>query len=139
MKRLFFYMVALFAAITLGSCSLDNDDANFEFAYLQIVEVEVPESFDVNDTYQINVTYLRSDECTFFQGFDVIKVDQTTREVVVVGSVFTDQTTCVEVNQEVQTSFDFQVLYSDTYHFKFWSGEDENGNPQFIEVDIPVN
>ncbi len=139
MKRLFFYLAILLTTIITGSCSLDNDDVNFEFSYLQIVDVEVPESFDLNDIYQIKVTYLRSDECTFFQGFDVVRVDQTTREVVVISSILTDEEQCAEVNQEIETSFDFQVLYTGTYLFKFWTGENENGNPQFIEVEVPVN
>ncbi|PCJ97749.1 MAG: hypothetical protein COA50_04285 [Flavobacteriaceae bacterium] len=136
---MFFYLVVFLTMVTLGSCSLDNDDVNFEFAYLQIVNVEVPESFEFENTYKINVTYLRSDECTFFQRFDVAKTGETTREFVVIGSVLTDEEQCTEVNQEIETSFDFQVLYSDTYFFKFWTGEDENGNPQFIEVEVPVN
>lgn len=139
MKRLLFYLVILLTTIITGSCSLDNDDVNFEFAYLQIVDVEVPESFILDDIYQIKVTYLRSDECTFFQKFDVFQVDQTTREVVVIGSILTDQEQCAEVNQEIETSFDFQVLYSGTYLFKFWTGEDDNGDPQFIEIRVPVN
>lgn len=139
MRKILCYITTVTLSLLLGSCSLDNDDANFEFSYLKILDVEIPETFDFNAIYKIKVTYLRPDECDYFHAFDVIKVDETTREVVIIGSTLTDQVECPTVNQEIETSFDFQVLYTGTYLFKFWTGEDTNGNQQFLEIEVPVN
>ncbi len=138
MKRSFFLLFAILATLSFSSCDLDDDDVNFHFASLQVLSVEMPESFDFNETYKIKVTYLRPDDCTFFEGFDVKKTDITTRNVVAVGYVL-DKEACTQVTQEVETSFDFVVLYTDTYLFRFWTGEDENGEQQYLEIEVPVN
>ncbi len=60
------------------SCDLDDDDAqNFHFTTLTVLEADVPESFELNETYDIEVTYLRPNSCTFFEGFDVTNTAET--------------------------------------------------------------
>lgn len=137
MKRLvlIFGMVAI--GFGLNSCKLDDDGVNFHFAPLEVVDVVLPESFQLNGRYQIIVTYNRPDDCTFFEGFDVVEKDVTVRNVVVVGSVITDRD-CTEQAEEVQATFNFVVLYDQTYTFRFWQGEDENGDAKFLEVEVPV-
>lgn len=139
MKKIFLYVIAISAIVTMESCSLEDDDANFEFQYLEITDAEVPESFDFNEVYQIKVHYLRPNDCTFFEGFDVYKEEETTRQVVVIGSVLTDQSDCTEVAQEVEATFDFQVIYKNDYLFKFYTGTDAEGNAEFMEIEVPVN
>ena len=46
------------------SCEVDDDSPNFYFTALTAVEAEVPESFEVGKTYDIEVTYLRPNGCT---------------------------------------------------------------------------
>jgi hypothetical protein len=53
--------------------------------------------------------------------------------------MLSDSKECQEIVQEVETSFNFIVLYDQTYLFKFYSGDDENGEAQFIEIEVPVN
>lgn len=139
MKRIVMFVFVILAGFIFVSCDLDDDTPNFHFTALQVLEAELPESFDLNETYQIGVTYLRPDECTFFEGFDVARTETTTRNVVVIGSVLTDQEVCAEVAQEISTTFNFQVLYTGTYLFRFWTGEDENGEAQYLEIEVPVN
>ncbi|QLG45315.1 hypothetical protein [Costertonia aggregata] len=138
MKRIFI-CCAIFLALFLSSCDLDDDTVNFHFTSLQAVSANVPDSFDLNETYEIEVTYLRPDECTFFEGFDVNRTETTTRNVVVIGSVLTDQDECAEVSQEITASFRFQVIYPETYLFRFWTGTDENGEERYLEIEVPVN
>ena len=69
MRKLFFICVA--ASLLLGvSCSLNDDGPNFHFTPLQITSAELPDSFNMNETYQITVTYTIPDGCTGFGGFD---------------------------------------------------------------------
>jgi len=35
--------------------------------------------------------------------------------------------------------FNFVVLYEEPYVFRFWQGEDSNGEAQFLEIQVPVN
>ncbi len=137
MKRFAILIGIVLLAVGINSC--DNDDGvNFHFAALQVVAAEVPESFDLNGQYQITVTYNRPDDCTFFEGFDVVEEATTTRNVVVVGSVITDRE-CNEKLEEVEATFNFVVLHNQDYLFRFWQGEDENGDAQYLEIEVPIN
>jgi hypothetical protein len=127
-------MVSSFVVAT--SCSLD-DGVNFHYEPLQIVSAELPESFELYQTYEIKVTFLRPDDCTLFEGFNVVRADTTTRRVAVIGAVL-DRETCEEVNQEVEESFQFEVRYSGTYLFQFHTGVDENGEAEYLEIEVPV-
>lgn len=138
MKKFFPFLFLALAVMSLSSCDID-DGANFHFVPLQVVSAEFPESFDINETYEIKVTFVRPNGCTFFEGFDISKPDKTERKVVAIGARLTDDEACTEVIEEVETSFQFIVLYSETYLFRFWTGEDENGEQQYLEIEVPVN
>ncbi len=139
MKRSFLLLCALMLSITFSSCDLGDDGPNFHFVPLRIESVEMPESFDLNETYEISFNYIIPDGCTYYEGVDVLKEEITTRKVVVVGAQRTDQAACTEVIREEVASFNFVVLHNQPYLFRFYQGEDMNGEQQFIEVEVPVN
>lgn len=131
-------VVALFALL-LGSCSLDDDEPNFNFKALRIESAELPESFNLNETYQINVTYSLPDGCTQYEGFDVTKEDTTVRNVVAIGVAMTDLVSCTQVITQEEASFNFIVKYDQPYTFRFYQGENSAGEAEFLEVVVPVN
>ncbi len=122
----------------LSSCKLEDDRVNFRFVPLQILSVDVPEAFELNETYEIRVRYLRPNSCVFFEGFDITKEGVTTRNVVAIGTDFYEEV-CTQATEELEASFNFICLYEESYLFRFWTGEDENGNQQYLEVEVPVN
>lgn len=122
----------------LFSCNLDDNNSNYHFLPLQITDVGLPESFDLNATYEVSVTFIRPNSCVFFEGFDIRKTGTTVRNVVVVGSELEGQE-CAQVIEEVTETFNFLVLYTEPYVFRFWAGEDENGVSEYIEITVPVN
>jgi hypothetical protein len=136
MKRLAVIFGILFTVLIGTSCNND-DGVNFHFTALEITGATLPDSFQLNERYQITVTYTRPNDCTYFEGFDVVQKDLTVRDVVAIGSVLTDEA-CAESTEEVQATFNFVVLYDQTYLFRFWQGEDENGNPIYLQVEVPV-
>ncbi|EAR02719.1 hypothetical protein FB2170_05510 [Maribacter sp. HTCC2170] len=136
---MFLALCALAVSLTFSSCDLEDDGPNFHFVPLQIESVEMPESFDLEETYEIKVTYILPDGCTYYEGFDVFKDDLTTRQVVAIGSQRTDDEACTQAIREEMASFDFIVLHNQTYLFKFYQGEDADGNRQYLEVEVPVN
>lgn len=137
MKKFFF--IFLFIGATLSVISCDKDDApNFHFVPLRIVSAELPEFFTLNQTYSIRVTYNRPDACTSFGGFDVSQKDISTRNVVVIGTKRYDQEACTQVIIEESNIFNFKVVHNETYVFRFWQGEDAEGNHEYFEVLVPV-
>ncbi|MDC6362027.1 MULTISPECIES: hypothetical protein [Flavobacteriaceae] len=140
MKKVFVPILVLVACSLFSACNLDDDTPNFYFTTLAAVEAEMPESFELNQTYNIKVTYLRPNGCTFFEGFDVTKLGETDREVVVVGSVLTDDdTACTEAVQEVEATLPFRVIFTGEYNFKFYAGQDANDEAVFLEYTVPVD
>lgn len=139
MKRIFYVLAFVLLCSPLVSCSLDDNGSNFEYVALKVVSAEVPDSFELGQTYEIMVKYLKPNSCTFFEGFDIHKHELTTREVYPIGTEITDLDDCQELVEEVEESFDFIVLYEDDYTFQFWTGKDADGVDQYIEIDVPVN
>ncbi len=122
-----------------NACDLDDDSPNFHFTTLNVVAASFPEVFQVNRTYDIEVTYLRPDGCTFFEGFEVTKTGDTDREVVAIGTVLTDENTaCTQAIEEVTAIFKFNVIFTGEYHFRFYGGQDENNDSIYLEYTVPV-
>lgn len=139
MKKTFYAVILLLVSLNFSSCDLKDDGPNFYFVPIQITSVDIPESFELNQIYEIDVNYVLPDGCTYYEGFDFTKPELTTRTVVVVGAKRTDQDVCTEIAIEGVATINFEVLYTDTYLFKFWQGEDPNGEQQYLEIEVPVN
>lgn len=138
MIRKYTLMVALFTLL-LGACSIEEDEPNFYFTSLPIDSAELPESFNLNETYQINVMYSLPDGCTQYEGFDITREDTTIRNVVAVGVAMTDLVSCTQAVSQEEASFNFIVKYDQPYTFRFYQGENSDGEPEFLEVVVPVN
>lgn len=138
MKRFLLIFLTLGLLISVNSCNND-DGPNFHFAPLRITSAALPDSFELNQTYQITVKYVIPDGCTAYGGFDVTDKDTTTRNVVVFGTVRTDQDACVEVVSEGQATFNFICLYDEPYVFRFWQAEGNDEEQEYFEVVVPVN
>ena len=69
----------------------------------------------------------------------IYEIDGQQRTVAVVNTVYTiDNSTCAEDPEEVTVHFDFHVTSNETYIFKFYQGEDEQGTDQYYIVEVPV-
>lgn len=132
-------VIALLCVIVVFSfygCDISSEE-NFQFVNLKIVSVELPESFQQNASHNIQVTYERPDTCTFFEGFDVFEGELNTRSIVAIGS-FLEQEDCVLMDDDITASFEFTALNIGTYTLRFYSGNDVDGNPEYLEYIVPV-
>ena len=132
-------LLAVFIAFISNGCSIEDDSANFHFTSLEIVGAELPESFDYNQTYEISVNFIKPNSCTNYEGFDVVKDSLTVRNVVAIGTVRTDIDDCTEESIEQTASFIFKVIYTDPYTLKFYTGDNNEGEAEYLEVVVPVN
>jgi hypothetical protein len=132
-------LLALIMAFLNNGCSIVDDDVNFHFTALEIIDAKLPESFDFNQTYEILVNYIKPDSCTNYEGFDVVKDSLTVRNVVAIGSVRTDTDDCTVESIQQSASFNFKVIYTDPYTFKFYTGDNNEGEAQYLEIVVPVN
>ena len=67
MRKLF---LLCFSLIMFLSCSVNDDNGiHFDFEYIPIDEVSVPEEFVLGEIYQIPITYYRPSICHEFHDF----------------------------------------------------------------------
>ena len=137
MKTLWKVLKVLLLLLVLNACDIGDDGVNYHFITLQITAVSMPETFTLNETYEIGVTVLVPNGCAEFEGFDINSEATTVRTVVAIGTQ-RDNIPCTQVVSEIETAFDFVCLYPETYLFRFWTGENEQGVPQYLEVEVPV-
>lgn len=136
MKKIF----ALFLIVFLTSCSLGDEDTNFAFVRLGVESAEVPESVTVNTPLQISLTFLRPSTCHFVEGFEPLGEDlaNNTFTFALVAS-FIEQSTCQDlVAEESQALFDFIPSTTGLLTFRFWQGVDENGEDEFLTLELLV-
>lgn len=140
MKRLYVLLCAGIVAVISVSCSLDDDQTNFKYTTLKTVSANLPDTFELGRVYKIDVKMLRPDECTFSETFDVSRdfTDSTNIRTVAAIGIVLDQEDCTAVNDSIQNSFQFEVIYTKPYLFKFYTGDDENGEAEFLEIEVPV-
>jgi len=131
MKKILF---AFFSLILFISCS--DDDTNYHYELLPIVEAEVPNEFEFGEIYNITVKYIRPDDCYIYSDI-LYEYDFDTRNVAVISTVV-EENNCEIINKEERLTFRVQALQTSPYIFKFWQGDDDNGNPIYLIVEVPV-
>tara|TARA_R110002050_G_scaffold293182_1_gene449393 strand:- start:64733 stop:65140 length:408 start_codon:yes stop_codon:yes gene_type:complete len=133
MKRL----LVLCLTLVLASCSVDNDGANYSFEVLPVESVDIPDAFELGETYPITVSYFRPSTCHSFKEFYYFK-ENNIRTVAPINFVFEDNN-CNDLEDVlVDETFNFIVTSNGSYIFKFWQGEDTNGEDQYLTIEVPV-
>ncbi len=136
MKRFVLFAVGFIFIVLSSSCELDTGE-NFHFRAMEITGADVPESFTLNSSHAIEVSFLRTDSCTFFQGFDVFEVDGGVLNIVAIGSVLTGDD-CGAVNDTLSSTFNLTAIFNGTYRLRFYAGDDADGAPEYLEYEVPV-
>ncbi len=135
MKKL---ILLSFLICSMLSCSSDNDSSSdFFYETLPIESVIMPDEFQFGSTHEITMTYLRPSGCHVFNDFYYL-TELNQRTIAIITTVFPDQQCETFENEEVEATFNFRVNDIDPYVFKFWQGEDENGNDTYYIVEVPV-
>lgn len=135
MKRLFLLCVL---ALSFTSCSIDRDDSSdFYYEILPIESVDIPDEFTLGETYAIHLKYLRPSTCYAFNDFYYTS-EANQRTVAIINTVYPNAACETLDNEMVDVSFNFIVNNTGTYVFRFWQGEDANGNDTYYIVEVPV-
>ena len=132
MKRIFF---VIFAVIFLVSCSSD-DNSDYHYELLAIEDALVPEEFEFGKIYDITVKYIVPDDC-YLESDILYEYDLNARNVAVISLVI-DNVGCETVDLEEELTFQVQALQSSPYVFGFWQGDDEDREPIYLIIEVPV-
>ncbi|MFD0990600.1 hypothetical protein ACFQ1R_10870 [Mariniflexile jejuense] len=134
MKKLIALSLALIFAM---SCSIDDDNTNYSFEVLPVESVDIPTEFTLGETYPITVTYLKPSSCHVFKEFYYSK-NLNERTVAPITIVYDDKNCQTLDNVTEDATFNFMVTSNGSYIFKFWQGEDANGEDQYLTIEVPV-
>lgn len=134
MKKL---VIVCFSFLFLWSCSLDDDSTNYDFEFLPIESVEMPDVFNYGSVHTINYSYYKPSNCHGFH--DLYYHIETNEHTVAVINFVLDRTNCEPLIDElVERSFEFKPMDYQSYVFKFWQGIDENDEDVYLIYEIPV-
>ncbi|WP_299547977.1 hypothetical protein [Seonamhaeicola sp.] len=134
MKRVILLCLTL---MLFASCSVDDDGTNFSFEVLPVESVDMPTEFVLGETYPVTISYFRPSTCYAFRDFYYLK-ELNERTVAPINYVF-ERNDCENLNDAlVEATFNFIVTNTGSYIFKFWQGEDNNGESQFLTIEVPV-
>lgn len=133
MKRL----LVLCLAMLFASCSINDDSTNYSFEVLPVESVNIPDAFELGETYPISVSYFKPSTCHSFKEFYYLK-ENNQRTVAAITYVFEDNSCTGLEDVLVDATFNFNVTSNGSYIFKFWQGEDTNGEDQYLIVEVPV-
>jgi len=132
MKKIFFVIFILLLTV---SCS-DDDSSNYHYELLPVEEADVPDEFIYGQIYYITVKYIRPTECYVYN--DVLyEYDYDARNIAVISTVVEDND-CEVIDSEEELTIRVQALQTSPYIFRFWQGDDDDGNPIYLEIVVPV-
>ena len=130
------FLVLFITVFTLIGCSSDDED-NYRFEYVPVISAEVPNEFVHGQTYQLIVTYEMPNSCYSYYHFDYI-YDDTSRIIKPI-AIINEDMVCTQSTYEGEFSVFVEALQTEPYIFKFWQGEDDQGEPIYLTIEVPVN
>ena len=134
-------LVLCLTLILFASCSVDDDGTNYSLEVLPVESVDIPTEFSLGEVYPITVSYFRPSTCHSFREFYYLK-ENNERTVAPINYVFEheiEQNGCTNLEDNlVEETFNFIVTSNGSYIFKFWQGEDNNGEDQYLIIEVPV-
>ncbi|WP_223550197.1 hypothetical protein [Aestuariivivens sp. NBU2969] len=123
------------------SCSTDHDSTSYTLEIMPVESVDIPSEFELGKTYPITVKYYRPTTCYAFRDFYYVK-ENNMRTVAPINYVFEhemENNSCTDLQDElVEATFNFIVTSNGSYIFKFWQGEDNTGEDQYLTIEVPV-
>jgi len=134
----FKYLLMLIVALTVTvSCNDDDDYHAYHLEYVGVTSADVPDEFVYGNTYRINFTVEFPNSCYFnYNQYDYF-YEGTSRLIYPIAHV-DDDVECTPAIRETTFSIPVQALQKEPYIFKFYQGEDADGQDIFLTIEVPV-
>ena len=138
-KRSLLLISISFLLLINTGCLPDNEGSEYHYEVLPIESFEVPESFILGETYSIVVRYNRPTTCHYFS--NIYWEKNLNERIIGVQSLVEQRNNCLPSAEDemlFERTFNFMVTNNGSYIFKFFKGHDEEDNPIFEIIEIPV-
>jgi len=133
--------MCLILIFLISSCSVGDEngqESDFSFELVKIDSVVAPDTLQLSQKNQFKVFYTRPSPCYEFARFDFSLLEKTA-EVAVVNAVYNNEGDCNNGGGETTIeSFSFMAQNTGFYTFKFYQGDNDQGEAQYLEIEIPV-
>ncbi|WP_298531916.1 hypothetical protein [uncultured Algibacter sp.] len=133
-------LISLFIiSLIIFGCSTDDDnnDHAYHLEYVNVISAELPDEFVHGNTYRINITIELPNSCYYYYNQYDYFYEGTSRIIYPIGHV-DDNVPCTLNIRETTFSIPVQALQSEPYIFKFYQGEDADGQDVFLTIEVPV-
>lgn len=143
MKKIALLLLLTFVA---SSCSTDSDEPEVYYELLPIQRCEMPYRMTSGETYEFKMIFQMPTTCHFYKGI-YFEGDGDEKIVAIQSGVYQRNdcqiidygTTAQPQNQPVSREYTFTAGAPGTvYHFKMWTGKNEQGEDTYYEVQVPV-
>jgi len=127
----------MIVALTVTSCNDDDDYHEHHLEHVSVISAELPDEFTYGHTYRINVTIELPNSCYYYYDQYDYFYEGTSRLIYPIAHV-DDDVACTQNITETTFSIPIQALQNEPYIFKFYQGEDDNGEDMFLTIEVPV-
>ena len=132
-------------ALTLSSCSLEDDGPGVKYQYAKVIDAGLPDSFEKGKTYQLEITYLLPSACHNPLGIEANRGSVTgdgRRDIYIVGvtSINANITDCTIESDDLEREKNLTIVIDEDepYTFYLWDGLDAEDENKYITVEVPV-
>ena len=135
-----FLALFMIATAVLVGCNDDDDDYNdhdYHLEYTNVVSAELPDEFVYGRTYRIKVTIELPNSCYYFYNQYDYFYEGTSRLIYPIAHI-DDGVECTPNIRETTFSIPVHALQYEPYIFKFYQGEDANGEDMYLTIEVPV-
>jgi len=132
-----FITLFLFALLIVGCNDDDDNFHDYHLEYIGVVSAELPDEFTYGHTYEINVTIELPNSCYYHYGQYDYFYEGSTRLIYPIVHI-DDDVSCTQNITETTFSIPVHALQDEPYIFKFYQGEDANGEDMYLTIEVPV-
>ncbi|MFK5889616.1 MAG: hypothetical protein QM486_02660 [Flavobacteriaceae bacterium] len=122
--------------LSFSSCNKNNDLLPLKLKSAPVTELEVPESFQFGETYNLNITYNLPSSCYRFFNIDYV-YNGRERDINIL--IYEDtKAICPQVTVLGHKIIPIKVLQHEDYTFNIWKGKDDSGKDIIESIVVPV-
>ncbi len=130
------FILSLSLLFVMSSCSVD-DPSIITIQNASVTDVVAPESLSFEQTAIFEITFIKPTTCHAFEGFDV--VGEAPELTIRTETRFEENFNCQDTPTNTETiQFEYFVESQEDHVFRFLAGASDNGQLQFITINIPV-
>ncbi|WP_156877231.1 hypothetical protein [Salinimicrobium terrae] len=142
MKKVFLLLMSI---TVLTGCEIEDDGPDSVQVLAEVIDTNLPESFEPGEVYQVEITYLLPNVCHIPVGVQAVRggaEGSARRDIYVSGvaSYLPGEGECTLENEDLEEidSFSLRVDEDEPYTFYLWTGFDENQESIYTQIVVPV-